>query len=359
MYELLRPLLFSLSPANAHAMAMTSLGLLERAAPLRALAERAFAAADPRLEVRAMGLVFPNPLGVAAGLDKNAERPRALASLGFGHLELGTVTARAQEANPAPNLFRLPADHALLNRLGFPNHGARAVSARLAASKASLRIPVGVSIGKSRLVPIEPIDEALEDYIESFREVIGVADFVVVNISSPNTKDLRALQASDIARTLFTALRQENASIPLLVKIAPDLSDDAIDAVCDEAMRAGLAGVVATNTTVSREGLKTPIDVVERLGLGGLSGRPLRERSLGVVRRVRARLGPEAVVIGVGGIDDAASALAMLRAGANLVQMYTGLVYEGPGLARRILRELLQAMNAANASSLAELLTHG
>jgi dihydroorotate dehydrogenase len=306
-----------------------------------------------------MGLVFPNPLGIAAGLDKNAERARALASLGFGHLELGTVTARAQEANPAPNLFRLPADHALINRLGFPNHGARAVSARLRAIKPSLRIPVGVSIGKSRLVPIEPLDGALEDYIESFREVMNVADFVVVNISSPNTKDLRSLQASDIAQQLFAALRAENASLPLLVKIAPDLSDDAIDAICKEATRAGLAGVVATNTTISREGLETPADLVESLGPGGLSGRPLRERSLSVVRRVRARLGPEAVVIGVGGIDDTTSALSMLRAGANLVQMYTGLVYEGPGLARRITRDLVDAMSEAHASSLAQLLECG
>jgi dihydroorotate dehydrogenase len=379
MYALVRPLLFALDPARAHALAMMALGPIEHVGALRALVKLG-TPRDPRLEVRKMGLVFPSPVGLAAGLDKNAERAAALAALGFGHVELGTVTAEAQGPNPAPNLFRLPADHALVNRLGFPNEGAARVAARIAAKKASIGVPVGVSIGKSRSVAIE---DALPDYVASFRAVKGVADFVVVNVSSPNTKDLRALQAVEIARPLFDALVAEArlsseasekggelegarlrapsnmkaSSTPVLVKIAPDLADDAIDALCDAANGAGLAGVVATNTTIARTGLATPAEAVERIGAGGLSGRPLAARALSVVKRARARLGAEACVIGVGGIDGTDSALAMLRAGADLVQIYTGFVYEGPMLPRTIARGLVARMDEERAATLAELAT--
>ena len=364
MYTLLRPLLFALDPARAHTVAMAALAPVEHLGPLRHLLESALRPADPRLTVRTMGLEFPTPVGLAAGLDKNADRARALASLGFGHVELGTVTAQAQAANPAPNLFRLPADRALVNRLGFPNEGAAKVAARIAARRAGVGVPIGLSIGKSRSVPLEPLAGVLDDYRASFRAVRAVADFVVVNISSPNTKDLRAMQAADVARPLFEALMEEagrprggrTKPLPLLVKIAPDLADDAIDAIVDEAKRAGLAGVVATNTTISREGLATASDVVEAIGAGGLSGKPLFARALSVVKRVRGRLGPEATVIGVGGIDSAETALAMLRVGADLVQIYTGFVYEGPFLPRAIARGLLHRMQAEGASTLHELL---
>lgn len=301
-----------------------------------------------------MGLVFPNPIGVAAGLDKNADRPRALAALGFGHVELGTVTAEAQGPNPPPNLFRLPADRALVNRLGFPNEGAKKVGARVLERKAGITVPVGISIGKSRSVPLDPLEAALEDYVTSFDAVRSAADFVVVNVSSPNTKDLRALQAADMARHLFGAL-MKRASLPLLVKIAPDLPDDAVDAICLEADRAGLAGVVATNTTISREGLATRSAEIERIGAGGLSGEPLFPRALAVVERARARLGPKACVIGVGGVHDPESTLAMLRAGADLVQLYTGFVYEGPSLPRTIVRGLARHMDAEGAKILPDL----
>ncbi|HEY8077376.1 MAG TPA: quinone-dependent dihydroorotate dehydrogenase, partial [Labilithrix sp.] len=334
MYALLKPLLFRMDPAKAHKLAMSALGAVEHVAPLRAGIRRVL---DPRLSVRAMGIDFPSPIGLAGGFDKNAERAVALASLGFGHLELGTVTALAQEANPTPNLFRLSADRALVNRLGFPNEGAAVVAARIAERKSRVGVPVGVSIGKSRAVAVE---DAIEDYLASFRAVSAVADFVVVNVSSPNTKDLRALQAADAARALFDALAPEKSRVPILVKIAPDLADDAIDAICDAAREAKLAGVVATNTTIAREGLATPADVVERIGAGGLSGRPLRARSLAVVRRVRDRVGTGMCVIGVGGIDSADAALEMMRAGADLVQLYTAFVYEGPLLPRRIARDL-------------------
>ena len=342
MYSVLRPLLFALDPTTAHHVAMHALGPVEHLAPLRAATRAMYTYRDSRLEVRKMGLVFPNPVGLAAGLDKNAERPRALAALGFGHVELGTVTAEAQGPNPAPNLFRLPADRALVNRLGFPNEGANRVAARIKERRATIGVPVGISIGKSRNVPLEPLDGAIADYLASFRAVMGVADFVVVNVSSPNTKDLRALQAADVARRLFTALRRES-DVPLLVKIAPDLSDEAIDAVCDEAKSAGLSGVVATNTTIARDDLVTPADAVEKIGNGGLSGKPLFPRALAVVKRVRARLGPSACVIGVGGIDSADSALTMLRVGADLVQLYTGFIYRGPTLVTETARALAAA----------------
>lgn len=355
MYTLVRPLLFSFDSASAHGLAMASLAPVEHLAAVRALVRSAFVVRDPRLEVRKMGLVFPNPIGVAAGFDKNAERPRALEALGFGHLELGTVTAEAQAPNPPPNLFRLPADEALVNRLGFPNQGADIVGQRALARRSSAAVPIGISIGKSRSVALEPLDLLLADYVKSFEAVREAADFVVVNVSSPNTKDLRALQAADIARELFAALVAKANGRKILVKIAPDLSDDAVDAICIEAGKAGLSGVVATNTTISREGLATPPAEIERIGAGGLSGAPLFPRALEVVRRARTQLGPDACVIGVGGVRSTESALAMLRAGADLVQTYTGFVYEGPGIARTIARGLLERIEGEGARSLADL----
>ena len=359
MYTLLRPLLFRLDAARAHSLAMAALAPVEHVGPMRFLVEGALRPSDPRLVVRTMGLEFPTPVGLAAGLDKNADRARALAALGFGHLELGTVTALAQEANPPPNMFRLPADRALVNRLGFPNEGAQHLAARIAARRRGAHIPLGVSIGKSRSVALEPLEGVLADYLASFRAVQKVADFVVVNVSSPNTKDLRAMQAADVARPLFEALRAEALRgakvVPILVKIAPDLADDAIDAIVDEAKRAGLAGVVATNTTIAREGLATAPDEIARIGAGGLSGKPLFARALSVVKRVRTRLGPDLTVIGVGGIDSTETALAMLRVGADLVQIYTGFVYEGPLLPRAIAKGLSRQMDAEGARSLEEL----
>ena len=361
MYPLLRPLLFALDPARAHAVAMAALAPVEHLGALRYLLGGALhlRATDPRLRVRTMGLEFASPVGLAAGLDKNADRARAFAALGFGHVELGTVTALAQAANPVPNLFRLPADRALVNRLGFPNEGAAHVAARIATRRARVGVPIGISIGKSRSVPLEPLAGVLDDYRASFRAVRDVADFVVVNISSPNTKDLRAMQAAEVARPLFEALREEATRftkvLPLLVKIAPDLADEAIDAIVDEAKRAGLAGVVATNTTISRAGLATSSEEIERIGAGGLSGKPLFPRALAVVKRVRSRIGPEACVIGVGGIDSTETALAMLRVGADLVQIYTGFIYRGPFLPRTIARGLLRQMEAEGASSLQDL----
>lgn len=360
MYRLLRPLLFALPPHTAHALADLALSPLEHAAPLRALVRARAAPADERLVTRVMGLTFPSPVGLAGGFDKDARRARALAALGFGFLELGTVTAQPQAANPRPNLFRLPADRALINRLGFPNQGAEAVAARLRrhGGAPAVGVPVGISIGKSRAVPLDPIEPAISDYLESFCAVRDVADFVVVNVSSPNTQGLRALQGAAVARALLSALAEENARgprRPLLIKVAPDLDDKDLEDLLAVVEDVGLDGVVATNTTIRREGLSTGAAEVEAIGAGGLSGPPLRARALAMVRRIRARLGERAAVIGVGGVEDADHALDLIRGGADLVQLYTSFIYGGPGVPASIARGLAEHVARAGARSIAEL----
>jgi dihydroorotate dehydrogenase len=356
VYAALRSLLFMLPPGAAHAVAMAGLAPVEHLAPLRAIARGAFGVArDARIAVCTMGLDFASPVGLAGGFDKNARRPRALAALGFGHVELGTLTARAQDANPAPNLFRLPADRALVNRLGFPNEGAARVAARVARVKTRVGVPVGISIGKSRAVDANDLDAVVADYGEALEAVRDASDFLVVNVSSPNTAGLRAMQAKDAARTLLSALAPRTAGKPLLVKIAPDLDDAGLEAVVAAAKDAQLAGVVATNTTIARAGLATPAARIEEIGTGGLSGPPLRARAVQVVRRVRAMLGKEATVIGVGGVERAEHAMALVRAGADLVQMYTGFIYEGPGAPSRIARELADMVGREGAKSIREM----
>lgn len=362
--ETLRPLLFLLPPTWAHSLGFAALMPIEHLRPLRALVRAAMAPPHSEaLVVRAMGLEFPNPLGLAAGFDKNALRPRSLAALGFGHLELGTVTARPQAANPKPNLFRLPADRALVNRLGFPNEGAARVAGRLRAARAELAVPVGVSIGKSRAVPVGELDAVVADYVAALEAVKDVADFVVVNVSSPNTAGLRTMQTKEHAGALLRALAARAAGrttqVPLLVKIAPDLDDAEIEALLEVVEETGVAGVVATNTTIARGGLATDARVVEAVGAGGLSGSPLRARALEVVRRARSRLGPRAVVVGVGGVERAEHAMALVRAGADLVQTYTGFVYEGPGAPGRIARGLAAMIEREGARSIGELRGNG
>jgi dihydroorotate dehydrogenase len=356
----LRPLLFLFPPQVAHDLGFAALAPLERFGPVRALLGAAIAPPrDERLAVRAMGLEFPNPVGLAAGFDKNARRPRAFAALGFGHLEIGTVTAQPQTANPEPNLFRLPADRALINRLGFPNDGAERVAGRLRIARDAVKVPVGVSIGKSRAVPIDDLATVIADYVESFDRVGDVADFVVVNVSSPNTAGLRVMQAKEQARALLGTLVARAATrappLPLLVKIAPDLVDAEIEELLAVVEEAGLAGIVATNTTVARGGLATNASSVAAMGAGGLSGPPLRGRAIDVVRRARTRLGRKAVVIGVGGVERAEHAMSLVRAGADLVQMYTGFVYEGPRAPGRVTRGLAAMVEREGARSIAEL----
>jgi dihydroorotate dehydrogenase len=356
----LRPLLFLLPPGAAHAVALAGLGPVEHIPALRALVRAAMTPPrDERVVVRALGFELPSPLGLAAGLDKNAHRPRALAALGFGHLELGTVTAQPQDENPRPNLFRLPADHALINRLGFPNEGTARVAERLRRVRHEVGVPIGVSIGKSRVVSAEDLDAVVADHLASFDVVRGVADFVVVNVSSPNTVGLRSLQAKDHARALLGGLAARAASgpfaPPLLVKLAPDLDDRQIEELLAVVEEVGLAGVVATNTTVGRQRLASDAGLVEAIGAGGLSGPPLRARALEVVRRIRARLGRKPVVVGVGGVERAEHAMALIRAGADLVQMYTGFVYEGPAAPGRIARGLAKMVEREGVRSIMDL----
>ncbi len=297
---------------------------------------------DPVLRVRALGLEFPGPVGLAAGFDKDARAVAGLAALGFGFVEVGTVTARPQPGNPRPRMFRLPADRALVNRMGFNNDGAAAAAARLqrlaGRGRAGREVIVGVNIGKSRAVPDEG---AAQDYAASARAVAGVADYVVVNVSSPNTAGLRDLQATDRLKPVLVAVREaldaaSDHRVPLLVKIAPDLADADVDAIADLALELGLDGIVAVNTTVSRDGLASPAAEVAAAGAGGLSGPPLRGRALAVLRRLRARAGDRLVLIAVGGIETGDDAWERLQAGATLVQAYTGFIYGGPLWPRRV-----------------------
>ena len=298
---------------------------------------------EEALRVRALGLEFRGPLGLAAGFDKDARATRGLGALGFGFVEVGTVTAQAQPGHPRPRMFRLNADRALVNRMGFNNAGAAAAATRLRgrtrAAGARRGPVVGVNIGKTRMVPDE---EAAADYAASARAVAGVADYVVVNVSSPNTPGLRDLQAADRLRPVLVAVREAldasggSRRVPLLVKIAPDLADADVDAVADLALELGLDGIIATNTTVSRDGLASPPSQVAAAGAGGLSGPPLRARALAVLVRLRARAGDRLVLIAAGGIETPDDAWERLRAGATLVQAYTGFIYGGPLWPRRM-----------------------
>jgi dihydroorotate dehydrogenase len=306
----------------------------------------------PGESVQAMGLTFPHVLGLAAGFDKNAGGIDALAALGFGHVEIGTVTGEAQPGNPRPRLFRLPEDRAVVNRMGFNNDGAEVVAARLAQRARDLdRLdhrggPVlGVNIGKTKLVPDGDQAAVEADYEKSARLLAPYADYLVVNVSSPNTPGLRDLQAVERLQPLLEHVRRTadavtERRVPLLVKIAPDLAAEDVLGVADLALAVGLDGIIATNTTISRDGLRTPTPVVEQVGAGGLSGRPLTERSLAVLRLLRQRVGPDLALVGVGGITTVEDARARLEAGATLLQGYTAFVYEGPLWPRRIVRGL-------------------
>jgi dihydroorotate dehydrogenase len=356
MYRLLYRMVLRRVPAEAAHLA--AFGLIRGVARVPGAAwllGRWLGPRDPVLRVQALGLSFPGPVGLAAGFDKDARGTRGLAALGFGFVEVGTVTARAQPGNPRPRMFRLTADRALVNRMGFNNAGAAAAAAALGRSGG--RSPgrpggpvVGVNIGKTRAVPDA---DAAADYAASARAVAAVADYVVVNVSSPNTPGLRDLQAEDRLRPVLVAVRaaldaaSPGRRVPLLVKIAPDLADADVDAVADLALELGLDGIIATNTTVSRDGLASPAAKVAAAGAGGLSGPPLRARSLEVLRRLHARAGDRLVLIAAGGIETPDDAWERLRAGATLVQAYTAFVYGGPLWPRQMHAGLAARLRAA------------
>jgi len=353
--RLLRPLLFRLDPDPAHRAAIAALTHGHRV--LRTPA----ASRDPRLAQQVLGLHFPNPVGLAAGFDKLGTAVAAWPKIGFGFAEIGSVTAYPQPGNPPPRMFRLPADDALINRMGFNNDGSSRTAGRLLVAKRRGRIgeiPLGVNIGKSK---ITPADQAAGDYVASLEALWPVADYVVVNVSSPNTPGLRDLQESSALAEIVRALQEVNVrrseleqqpARPILVKIAPDLSDAQADAVVDLALELGIEGMVVCNTTLSRDGLRSDRAITTEVG--GLSGRPLAARSTELVRRVSRRGGEALVVIGVGGIFSAEDAWQKITAGASLVQLYTGLVYEGPGLVARICEGLLARVQRAGMTSIAD-----
>ncbi|MBF6170642.1 quinone-dependent dihydroorotate dehydrogenase [Nocardia blacklockiae] len=349
MYSLLLRLMFLLPPERIHHLAFAALRLATRIPPLRALVAKATVVDDPILRTTAFGVEFPAPLGLAAGFDKDAAGVNAWGPLGFGYAEIGTVTAQAQPGNPAPRLFRLPADRALINRMGFNNHGAAAAAERLRTRRPG-GVPIGANIGKTKITPAA---RAADDYATSATLLGPLADFVVVNVSSPNTPGLRDLQAVESLRPLLRAVL-DCVRVPVLVKIAPDLSDDDIDAAADLAVELGLAGIVATNTTIRRDGLATPAAEVDAMGAGGLSGPPVAERSLDVLRRLYARVGDKLVLISVGGIETPDQAFERILAGATLLQGYTGFIYGGPLWTRRIHRGLAQRLRAHGYASITD-----
>jgi dihydroorotate dehydrogenase len=341
--KIIRPMLFSLPAEAAHELGIEALKL--------GLGAKVEASALPDFgELERFGLKFRNPLGIAAGFDKNGVVVDQLASLGFGFVEVGTVTYEPQKGNDKPRLFRLPQDQALINRLGFNNDGAEAVAARL--SKPDRKCIVGVNIGKNKDVPNE---EAVENYLNCFDIVHPIADYIAVNVSSPNTPGLRELQQADSLERLLTALQDRNAELgrkPLLVKIAPDLSDAEIEAVTDAGLRLKIDGIIATNTTVSRDNLKT--ENPERFGIGGLSGKPLSVRSNEVISKIFAFSNGKLPIVGVGGIFSARDAFAKISAGASLVQAYTGFVYGGMSFPRDVLLGLAAILRQKGFQSLDE-----
>ena len=334
LYSLARPLLFGMDPEAAHELAMSSLKLIERSGMASLLAD-----AGPARPVKVMGLEFPNALGIAAGLDKNGEYIDALAAMGFGFIEIGTVTPRAQPGNPKPRMFRLPAAKALINRLGFNNQGVAHLLANVARSR--YRGVLGINIGKNFDTPIA---RAADDYEYCLAKVYAHASYVTVNVSSPNTKDLRQLQGADELGALAGKLKTEQLRladehgryVPLALKIAPDLDDAQLEAIANCLLKHQLDAVIATNTTLSRAAVQGLPHAEEG---GGLSGAPLRDASTEIIRKLARLLDGRLPIIGVGGVMSAEDARAKLAAGASLVQIYTGFIYRGPELIGEILRE--------------------
>ena len=344
-YDILfRTVLRRMDPESAHHLAFRAI----QAAPYSAGVVREFCAPAPSLRVRALGLDFPSPFGLAAGFDKNAQGVLGLGALGFGHVEVGTLTRHPQPGNPKPREYRLVADRALINRMGFNNQGSAAAVPRIERARLAAHRPIiGVNIGKSRITEVA---DAVGDYVWSAGRLAPIADYLAVNVSSPNTPGLRGLQELDSLRPLLGAVRETAGETPLLVKIAPDMDDEQIDGIVALSLELGLDGIIAMNTTVSREGLRTPAAEVEAMGAGGLSGAPLAERSLEVLRRVRASAPADFCVISVGGVRSAADVLGRLEAGATLVQGFTAFIYEGPLWARAINRGLVAAGYRGNAA---------
>ncbi|WP_396124794.1 quinone-dependent dihydroorotate dehydrogenase [Corynebacterium sp. HS2168-gen11] len=353
-YQVALSIMFKLSPERIHGIIAKGMSILQSLPIVQRGIAKLVTVNDPVLSQEVFGVTFPRPLGLAAGFDKDGHAPDAWSALGFGYAELGTVTASAQPGNPQPRLFRLPADKAILNRMGFNNSGAAVVAENLRRRRTNAVI--GINIGKTKVVPAE---QAVDDYRKSASLLGGLADYLVVNVSSPNTPGLRDLQAVESLRPILAAV-QAATDTPVLVKIAPDLSDADVDAVADLAMELKLDGIVATNTTIGREGLQTPSQIVADMGPGGISGPPVAERSLEVLQRLRQRCGDAMVLIAVGGISTPQQAWERIAAGASLLQGYTPMIYGGPdwireihaGIAAQVRAHGLQSLSQAVGSNL-------
>lgn len=340
MYHfLIKPLLFLFQPERAHYLVADVLKFLMKIPGMKSLFRAMYSIKNSKLERVVFGIKFPNPVGLAAGFDKNALLIDEFAELGFGFIEIGTVTPKPQEGNPKPRLFRLVEDEAIINRMGFNNDGLEVVKDRLLKRKS--QVIVGGNLGKNKVTPNE---EADEDYKKGFEALFDVVDYFVVNVSSPNTPNLRALQEKEPLKKLLSSLQALNAMKkspkPILLKIAPDLSNDQLDDVIEIVLETNLAGVIATNTTLNREGLVSAKELIEQAG--GLSGKPLKSRSTEVISYLHQKSKGKFPIIGVGGIYSAEDALEKLAAGASLVQLYSGFIYEGPGLIKKINQAILK-----------------
>lgn len=338
MYALIRALLFLFPAEGVHHFAFWCLRFVFRL-PLLGPALRSWLRPSPDLKTTVLGLEFKSPVGLAAGFDKNAVGYNELSDLGFGFIEVGTVTGEGQGGNPKPRLFRVKRDRALINRMGFNNLGAEFLRRRLEVPR---RTVVGVNIGKTKIVPEE---QAISDYVKSARLLAPLADYLVVNVSSPNTPGLRDLQAAEKLEPLLRAVKETLTEVcdkppPLFVKIAPDLSDEQVDAVAELSVSLGLSGIIATNTTIDRRVLTIPEAEIAAMGAGGVSGAPLKPRAVEVLKRLKARVGDRLVLISAGGIETEQDVKERLAAGASLVQIYTAFVYEGPLLPSRLNRAL-------------------
>ncbi len=356
---LIRPWLFRQDPEVSHEYVSSLLETAQESSILKNLTGALCNYRDRRLEIKLFGLDFPNPVGLAAGFDKNAHLTQMMPLLGFGFIEIGTVTRKAQQGNPKPRLFRLPEDAALINRLGFNNDGADALAARLQrAEKAP--VPLGINIGKNKDTSV---DDALQDYLYSFAQLFLYGDYFVINVSSPNTPELRKLQEKERLSELLGALSKLNTELasegatherPILVKIAPDLSWAQLDDVLTVITDRRISGVIATNTTIQRAGLRTSGEIVNEAG--GLSGAPLAQRSNEIIAYIAKHTQRKLPIIGVGGVFTVEDALAKLRAGASLIQIYTGLIYEGPMIVKRINRDLVKKIKRARVKHIGELI---
>ncbi len=340
MYKLLiKPFLFCFNPETAHTIAFKALGVLKQIPWLARVIKSYYSVQDPVLKTTLWGIDFPNPVGLAAGFDKNAWCVEGFDAMGFGFIEIGTLTPKPQPGNNKPRLFRLPSDEGIINRMGFNNAGVYDAVKRLRNRRPG--IIVGGNIGKNKVTSNE---DSLNDYIQCFHALKEVVDYFVVNVSSPNTPGLRALQEKAPLTHLLKSLNEINnkadARKPILLKIAPDLTSEQLDDIVEIVKTTGIDGIIATNTTISREGLKTAAEEVAQMGAGGLSGKPVKARSTEVIRYIHQKSGGSIPIIGVGGIHSPEDAYEKLQAGASLVQLYTGFIYEGPALVKRINRYL-------------------